>query len=154
MLPFTLPFTSPVPGAANRVAEDGAPQPKPAISQRTILVVDDDPDILDLMSFALEGEGYTVLCASNGAAALELLRTGAQISLIMLDLMMPGMNGWSFLEELSRLPGREPPPVVVVSAAVHHTTPPGVARFLRKPVDLADLYEVASRYSRRPDDRC
>jgi CheY-like chemotaxis protein len=153
MIHVTPPPASCSLGAVDAGAGHGNPPPEPAISRRTLLVVDDDPDILELMRFALEGEGYTVLCASSGHVALDLLRTGAQVSLILLDLMMPGMDGWRFVEELTQLQGSESPPIVVLSAASHRAIPPGVACFLRKPVDLRDLFGVAARYSRNPDER-
>ena len=148
LIHVTPPPTARSPDVEDAAAGDGDSPPETAASQRTILVVDDDPDLLELMCFALEGEGYTVLCASSGGAALDLLQTGAQVSLILLDLMMPGMNGWHFFDGLSRLRGCEPPPVVVISAATHSASPPGAASFLRKPVDLGELVDVVARYSR------
>lgn len=118
-------------------------------ARKTILVVDDDLDILDLMTFALEGEGYVVTTASSGYEALELLRGGAQCSLILLDLMMPGMNGWRFLEELAKLEGFQGPPICILSAATDAKIPPGVECFLRKPIDLSQLTAAIERHIAR-----
>src|SRR5512140_1028000 len=67
--------------------------------QAQILLVEDDPDGRACMSALLELEGYTVVTAVDGAEALERLRNGLQPGLIVLDLMMPGMDGFQFRRE-------------------------------------------------------
>jgi CheY-like chemotaxis protein len=67
------------------------------IEQRTIMIVEDDVDIADLVATTLEDDGYAVLVATNGQEALDKLRAaGTRPSLILLDLMMPVMDGWQF----------------------------------------------------------
>ncbi len=66
---------------------------------KTVLVVDDDPDILDVVVDLLSGEGYRVLSASNGVDALKALHN-EQPCLILLDMRMPHMDGWAFASEL------------------------------------------------------
>jgi len=88
---------------------------------RRILIVDDDEDILQLMSFVLQDEGYAVECARDGWAALHQI-SSSTLDLVLLDLMMPGLDGWGVLARLERVPH---PPVVVVSAR------PDPARALR-----------------------
>src|SRR4051812_13659428 len=63
----------------------------------TILIVDDHSDLRDALSVMLEHEGYDVANASNGAEALEHLRSGQAVSAMIVDLAMPVMNGWDFL---------------------------------------------------------
>ncbi len=65
-----------------------------------ILVVEDDKDLRDSLCEALELEGYAAVSAENGQAALRHLATGAQPCMILLDLMMPVMDGWTFRQEL------------------------------------------------------
>ncbi len=70
---------------------------------KTILLVDDEQDILDLLSFNLKREGYEILTAADGEAALELARS-AHPDLIILDVMLPGRDGWEVLRELRQDP--------------------------------------------------
>lgn len=70
----------------------------------TILLVDDEPDILSFVGYNLEREGYTVYTAANGAAAIEMARNH-QPHLVILDVMMPGMDGIETCQELKKLPG-------------------------------------------------
>ena len=82
----------------------------------TILLVDDDFAILDGVSEFLEGEGYSVVSACNGVDALSQLRAGLRVDAIVLDVMMPAMDGWDFRAEQLADPGLRDIPVVVISA--------------------------------------
>ncbi len=73
-------------------------------TDKTILIVDDDEDILAAVASALEDEGYRTVCASNGADALRYLKTSPLPCMILLDLMMPVMDGWTFRDEQQRDP--------------------------------------------------
>jgi CheY-like chemotaxis protein len=108
-------------------------------------LVDDDPDIRESMSMVLQAEGYVVETAANGAEALEKLRVSPTPSLVLLDLMMPVMNGWRFLELVN---GGRPAdfPVVVVSAGVP-PKPENAVSYLRKPVDLDALLATVAQYA-------
>lgn len=112
--------------------------------KRTILVVDDDLDLRDTVCTALADEGYDTAAASNGTDALERLRAGETPDLIILDLMMPGMDGWAFREEQKRDPRLSPIPVLVISASRRLDEPALDARYLRKPMDLDALLSVVS----------
>src|SRR5919199_5374278 len=82
-----------------------------------VLVVDDDPAIRDVLSDVLTMEGYTVATAENGQAGLEQLQR-ARPDLILLDLLMPGMDGWTFARQCRADPAGRDIPIVVLSAAV------------------------------------
>jgi two-component system response regulator MprA len=82
---------------------------------RSVLVVEDEGDIRGMIRLALELEGYVVFEATDGRRALEQLRAGLRPSLILLDLMMPGMNGWEFRAEQGRDPELAAIPVVLIS---------------------------------------
>src|SRR3712207_5379595 len=82
---------------------------------RTVLVVDDDPGILDVLEQALEAEGYRVLMASNGAEALDRAARGAP-DVTLVDLMMPVMDGPTFVRRLRQMPGGAAIPVIILSA--------------------------------------
>src|SRR5215475_1408072 len=80
-----------------------------------ILVVDDEPDIVDLVSFNLKAEGYEVITAANGLEALNAARASLP-DLIVLDLMLPELDGLSVCEILRRLPSTAPIPVIMLTA--------------------------------------
>ncbi|HEX3797944.1 MAG TPA: response regulator [Verrucomicrobiae bacterium] len=83
--------------------------------QRKILVVDDEPDIVELLEFNLKAEGYEVITASNGIEALDRART-ALPDLIVLDLMLPELDGMAVSEILHRLPSTALIPVIMLTA--------------------------------------
>lgn len=108
-------------------------------------MVEDDIDILSSLVEVIREEGYEVRSAANGYQALAALAQ-EPADLIFLDLMMPVMDGWKFLEELNhRFPGRRPP--VVLLSAVHPLADEarklGVERYLPKPFDLTDVARIA-----------
>ena len=118
--------------------------PDRAASCEGVLVVEDDPDILRALVQALEDEGYAVRAAENGRAALAALRApGARLPcVILLDLMMPVMDGWAFRAEQLRDPLLAEIPVVVLTAdgsAAARSAVLEVAGALRKPVELLTL---------------
>jgi CheY-like chemotaxis protein len=114
----------------------------------TILVVDDDLDIQEMLQLVLGGAGRDVAAASNGREALALLRKGENVSLVLLDLMMPVMNGFEFLTELAKDPVHASVPVVAVTGAgpsVLAALPPSMG-ILRKPFTVDELLHTVERY--------
>lgn len=117
-------------------------------AQQTILVVEDDPDCLDAVADALEASGYQVMRAVHGRQALELLRGNGPADLILLDLMMPVMDGREFLARQRSDPHLSAIPVVLLSgeaALSQRATELGVEGHLRKPVDLSALLQTLER---------
>jgi CheY-like chemotaxis protein len=116
-----------------------------------ILLVEDDTAIREVLAEALRGEGFEVTCASNGAEALRRLGDGATTpGVILLDLMMPVMDGWSFRAAQRRDPRLTDIPVVVLSADAEGTLANlAPAAFLAKPYDLDRLLAVVGRYCTR-----
>src|ERR1700682_6360548 len=107
---------------------------------RLVLIVDDDPDILQTLALCLSTEGYRILMASNGQEALDLLKA-EQPAAILLDLMMPVMDGWQFVAELDAR-GLRRSPLLILSAdrAVQgHATKLRANGHLAKPFDLDEL---------------
>src|SRR5262249_6773543 len=94
------------------------------IPRMPILIVEDDPDLRHAISQVLEEEGYPVRGAANGKEALAILETETGPYLILLDLMMPVMNGWQFLERKNRDSRISAYPVLIVSAYLDQP-PPG-----------------------------
>ena len=113
-----------------------------------ILVVEDEPDLRSLMVGLLEGDGYRAVGASNGEEALEALREGLRPCLILLDLMMPRMDGWAFRAAQRREPSLAPIPVVVVTGYGQQLAarPLGAVATLAKPFDLDKLLELVARH--------
>ena len=120
-------------------------------TSRFVLIVDDDPNLLEVTSFVIESEGMAVETARNGEEALASLRAGRLPVLVLLDLMMPVMNGWEFLDEVAKDPSLKVIPVVVLTAAERAQVPETV-EVLRKPMDLRALLQVVERYVRGDDD--
>lgn len=120
-------------------------------SEITILVVDDDEDIRVAMSDTLEAEGYRVQLAEDGRDALAKLRASTELpSLILLDLMMPNLDGAGFCVEQRGDPVLSRIPVVLVSADVQvkrKAAELGVASSLAKPVRIAELVDTIEKYS-------
>lgn len=112
---------------------------------KTILVVEDDNDIRDIIKEVLEDK-YHVLTANNGKEALIVLGTHKNISLILLDLMMPVMNGWEFLNAIKKESSFKHIPVVVVSAFIEQSKKINCNEFLEKPIDLSQLLGLAEKY--------
>jgi CheY-like chemotaxis protein len=118
-------------------------------SGKSVLVIEDDATTRDAMSIALEDEGYSVTGVANGQEALQHLRRAAPPNLILLDLMMPIMNGWEFRKQQAQDPALQSIPVVVVSADTgvpQKAAALGATDYLIKPVDLEKLLEAVQRY--------
>ena len=112
-----------------------------------ILVVDDDAEIRESLSDLLSDEGHLVRAAANGKEALELLRQTPAPCMILLDLMMPVMNGWQFVTEAAGDPALATIPVWIITAAGDaQPPPPGVSGILRKPFRLRELLDVVDRH--------
>ena len=119
------------------------------IDPSCVLIVDDERDIREMLARVLELEGYDVRCAADGREALGQLRQGERPGVILLDLMMPIMNGWAFRAEQVRDPLLAAIPVVVLSGhdAVREAAALlGVSAFLQKPIDIDTLLTVVSRH--------
>lgn len=119
-------------------------------NRKTILVVDDDQDIRDTLTELLVEEGYAVLSAAHGGEALAALRAEPRPDLILLDLMMPIMDGWQFRAEQRSNPALADIPVVVVSATGKDdkVVNLGAAQLLKKPIRLEELLEAVARHVR------
>jgi two-component system response regulator MprA len=114
------------------------------------MLVEDDADIRAMISMLLELEGYRVVASSNGNDALRMLRDGERPCLILLDLMMPVMNGWQFRAEQARDPAIARIPVVIISGDGHAVEGAASARaagYLKKPIDLDTLLRTVQRFA-------
>lgn len=125
---------------------------------RKILIVEDDPDIRETLRLYLEAAGYNVSSAANGEEALRLLDRSAKPCLILLDMMMPVMDGWAFLAALGENEALAAVPVAVVTAYPSEITSEmpwdQVEEVLRKPVDLRELMETVQEHCGPPPRAC
>jgi CheY-like chemotaxis protein len=114
-----------------------------------ILVIDDDEDIREAFRDVLTEDGYRVDLAENGREALAFMRRRGRPDLVLLDLMMPVMNGWEFLHEKSRDDDLNAVPVLVVSANPPDSLPEDHIRgVMRKPVQLEQLRSAVAEVCR------
>src|SRR5262249_61304881 len=127
----------------------------------TVLVVDDDAEIRQALAELLEDEEYAVLLAANGKEALDLIGRGMRPDVILLDVMMPVMDGWHFLSARLRHPDLVEVPIIIISAgqeAEREAHKVGVFEVAKKPLHVDDLIhriEECRRRARRnrADDR-
>ncbi len=117
-----------------------------------ILIVEDDSDLREMMAQLLTVEGYRAATVANGREALDYLRGGAEPEVILLDLMMPVMDGWEFRREQQRDPALARVPVVVLSA-LDQARANGIQpdAFLKKPLDFDRLLELVRYFCSRPE---
>ena len=126
-------------GVTDTVASDG--------EQGTVLVIDDDPGVLEMMQRFLAKEGFKVVTAPTGQQGLEMART-LQPSAITLDVMMPGMDGWTVLGQLKAAPELTHIPVIMMSIVDNKNLgfSLGASDYLTKPVDREHLRSVLLRH--------
>ena len=125
------------------------------MSRGTVMVVEDDPDLREVIAEVLAADRFTVVQAANGADALDLLRSAPELpSLILLDLMMPVMNGMQFRAVQRADPRLAAIPVVVMSAVTDgeaKTAALDPAAFLRKPTDREGMLAMVRQHCRPVD---
>jgi two-component system chemotaxis response regulator CheY len=110
-----------------------------------VLVVDDDVDALNSISEILESEGFDTICAQDGQEAWKLMHEVPTPDLIVLDLMMPKMDGWTFRMHQRRDRKLSNIPVVVVSALASQPTDHEAEAILSKPLNIPKFLEVVKR---------
>lgn len=112
----------------------------------SILVVEDDDDIRSAIVDLLETEGYKTEAAVNGKDALEKLTNMNKPCLVLLDMMMPIMNGRQFLDTVMKDSQLAPIPVLIVSAVADKANTEGSVGFLKKPIDIDVVLNVVAQY--------
>ncbi len=122
-------------------------------SAATVLVIDDDPTVHDLMRRSLEKDGFRVEVAADGKTGLELAKR-LKPSVITLDVMMPSMDGWSVLSALKADPATTDIPVIMLTIVDDKQMgfALGAADYFTKPIDFSRLHQVLEKY-RKPNDR-
>ena len=116
---------------------------------RCVLIVEDDFDVRDALSQLLEFEGYLVAGAANGQEAIDHLRSTPRPAAILLDLMMPVMDGFQFRSELMHDPTLASIPVIIISAdasVAEKAARMGATAYLRKPIEVDALLHTLERF--------
>lgn len=116
------------------------------MSSPQILVADDEPALLRLLEFVLGRRGYVIQCVTNGNAAVEVLKTESP-DLVILDVMMPGLDGYEVLTFIRETPRLEGLPVVMLTARaqlddIQRGLTLGADAYLAKPFDPEELFSV------------
>ena len=112
-----------------------------------VLIVEDDEDLREMMAQLLTIEGYDAATVANGREALDYLSHAARPHLILLDLMMPVMDGWEFRRHQKADPKLAPVPVIVLSALdPSRADAVDAAAFLKKPLDFDRLLDLVRTY--------
>jgi two-component system response regulator CpxR len=124
------------PVASTRVFLPGAPE-CPSQEEYSVLVIDDDADIREALRESLQEAGFAVVTAAHGQEGLDRLQRIPPPSVIVLDLMMPVMDGHQFTAALREHPALSSLPVIVLTAG--QTTPSDVSRVIRKPLRMGEL---------------
>ena len=122
-------------------------RPHPSVHHCAVLIVEDDADLRDMMAQLLSLEGFNAATVSNGREALEYLHDGDRPDVILLDLMMPVMDGWEFRRRQQADPTVAGVPVIVLSALDQSRAADVRAdAFLKKPLDFDRLLTLVRNY--------
>lgn len=118
--------------------------------KKKLLIVEDDEDILFVLTDFFESHGYKVLTALNGLLALELLEKNEFPNLVLLDMMMPIMNGWQFRDEFVARYDNECPIIVMTAAAdaKKRSEEIGAAAWVAKPFNLDNILKLVKKFER------
>jgi two-component system response regulator CpxR len=123
---------------------------------KSILIAEDNRDIREAIQEALQSAGYEVFAEKNGKDALDKLKTLSSPTLVLLDLMMPVMSGWEFLDAQKQDAVLEPHQIVTISAlsatqSLEDDTPLDIAGSLQKPIGLEPLLEKVQQFCGMPE---
>jgi len=120
-----------------------------SVAHCPVLIVEDDADLREMMAQLLSLEGFQTAAVANGREALDYLHNGDAPDLILLDLMMPVMDGWEFRRKQQADPALASVPVIVLSALDQsRAADVNATAFLKKPLDFDRLIQLVRRYCR------
>jgi CheY-like chemotaxis protein len=120
---------------------------RPDATHCPVLIVEDDADLREMMAQLLTLEGFEAATVANGREALDYLHHASTPNVILLDLMMPVMDGWEFRRQQQADPALAPVPVIVLSALDQaRAAKMHAAAFLKKPLDFDRLLSLVRTY--------
>ena len=133
--------------AAGRQAAEQPRDGEPLFDGKRILIVDDDVRNVFALASALEQHGIDVVYAENGEEGSETLRSEPEIDLVLMDVMMPGMDGYTAMREIRRMPSMRDLPVIALTAKAmpgdrDNSLTAGASDYVTKPVDVDQLLAV------------
>jgi CheY-like chemotaxis protein len=132
--------------SADSAGQDQHPAPAPSCP---VLIVEDVEDLRDMMAQMLNIEGFHTATVANGREALDYLHATGKPNVILLDLMMPIMDGWEFRRRQKADPELAPVPVIILSALDQtRAAPVDAEAFLKKPLDFERLLELVRDHCR------
>jgi two-component system, cell cycle response regulator DivK len=120
-------------------------------NNKTILIIDDDSRNIFALSAVLRSRGYEVASAAMAEAGLQILKANRNIGIVLLDMMMPEMDGYEAIQEIRSDPGIAKIPVIAVTAQAmvgdkERTLKAGADAYISKPVDVDQLVSLLKRY--------
>jgi CheY-like chemotaxis protein len=121
------------------------------VKAKNILIIDDDSRNIFALSAVLRARGYTVYSAASVSEAVELIRSGNGIGIILMDMMMPDMDGYEAIPRIKNLPEVEVMPIIAVTAQAmkgdrERCLDAGADDYLSKPVDVDALTQLLKQY--------
>lgn len=122
--------------------------PQPSVAYCPVLIVEDDEDLREMMAQLLSLEGFQTAAVANGREALDYLQQESAPDVILLDLMMPVMDGWEFRRRQQADPALADVPVIVLSALDQGRAEVSAEAVLKKPLDFDRLLALVRSYCR------
>ena len=151
--------------AAAQPSPSGAPAVQPGAHQkpvdsaelatRTVLVVDDDVRNIFALTGVLERHGMDVWSAESGRAAIDMLHQRPEVDIVLMDIMMPDMDGFDTMRHIRRVPAFKALPIIALTAKAMQTDrekciAAGASDYVSKPIDIDELLALMRRWLRRP----
>ena len=134
----------------------GQPGDRPDLLGKKVLVVDDDVRNIFALTSVLESHGMKVVYAENGRAGIEALRTNPDVDVVLMDIMMPGMDGYETMRLIRKEPRHESVPIIAVTAKAlrgdrEKCIAAGASDYITKPVDAEKLLELIRLWVPTPE---
>jgi signal transduction histidine kinase/HAMP domain-containing protein/ActR/RegA family two-component response regulator len=151
-----FPVNGTAPGGENYLVEPPSEQLDTVLSGRTVLVVDDDVRNVFALTSVLEGYAMEVLYAEDGQAGIDLLQAHPEVSLVLMDVMMPGLDGYATTAAIRDMPQFADLPIIVITAKAmrgdrEKSLAAGASDYVPKPVDVDHLIDVMRTWLKRAD---
>lgn len=116
-----------------------------------VLIIDDDNRNIFALTAVLKAKGYKCISAIGGEEGIELLKQDKEVAVVLMDMMMPGMDGYQAIAEINRLPELQNIPVIAVTAQAmvgdrERCLEAGAVGYVSKPIDVDELIGFLKQY--------